>query len=409
MGRILVGIGGGIAAYKVCELVSQWVQQGHQVKVILTPPATQFITPLTVSTLSRQPAYTDADFWQPTGRPLHIELGEWADVIVIAPLTADLLAKMAHGLADDLLTSTLLASTAPVLVAPAMNSTMWQQVSVQQNYQALLAWPRIHSVGVRAGLLACDAVGPGRLAEPWEINTWVHSLLLTQGKRDLQPYKILVTAGGTREYLDPVRFLGNPATGAMGIALAQAALSRGAQVTLVYAHTTQPIPAVAQAIPVTSAQEMYAAVLACFPTQDWCLMAAAVSDVQPATYHPTKLPKQALPACLPLQLAPDVLKHLGQIKRADQLLVGFAAQTGDLETPAREKLQAKNLDAIVANPIDQPGAGFGSDQNEGIWLDRCGQRRVWPRTSKLHLAHQILDAARELYVSSSDSSASSVG
>lgn len=408
MGRILVGIGGGIAAYKVCELVSQWVQQGHQVRVILTSTATRFVTPLTLSTLSRHCAYTDGDFWQPTGRPLHIELGEWADVLVIAPATADLLAKMAQGLADDLLTNTLLASTAPVVVAPAMNSTMWQQVSVQHNYQTLQQWPRCHSVGVRAGLLACDAVGPGRMAEPWEIDAWVNSLLITGGRRDLQGYNVLVTAGGTREHLDPVRFLGNPASGAMGIALAQAALSRGARVTLIHGPLTQPTPAVDHVISVTSAQEMYAAVLAAFPEQHWCLLAAAVSDVQPGTRHATKLPKQALPDCLPLQPAPDIAHHLGNIKHPEQLLIGFAAQTGDIEAPARDKLRAKNLDAIVANPIDVPGVGFGSEYNEAVWLDRRGQRRVWSRTTKLHLAHQILDAARELYDSSSVSS-SSVG
>ncbi|MEN9227241.1 MAG: bifunctional phosphopantothenoylcysteine decarboxylase/phosphopantothenate--cysteine ligase CoaBC [Gloeomargarita sp. HHBFW_bins_205] len=408
MGRILVGIGGGIAAYKVCELVSQWVQQGHQVRVILTSTATRFVTPLTLSTLSRHCAYTDGDFWQPTGRPLHIELGEWADVLVIAPATADLLAKMAQGLADDLLTNTLLASTAPVVVAPAMNSTMWQQVSVQHNYQTLQQWPRCHSVGVRAGLLACDAVGPGRMAEPWEIDAWVNSLLITGGRRDLQGYNVLVTAGGTREHLDPVRFLGNPASGAMGIALAQAALSRGARVTLIHGPLTHPTPAVDHVISVTSAQEMYAAVLAVFPEQHWCLLAAAVSDVQPGTRHATKLPKQALPDCLPLQPAPDIAQHLGNIKHPEQLLIGFAAQTGDIEAPARDKLRAKNLDAIVANPIDVPGVGFGSEYNEAVWLDRQGQRRVWSRTTKLHLAHQILDAARELYDSSSVSS-SSVG
>ncbi|MCS6782239.1 MAG: bifunctional phosphopantothenoylcysteine decarboxylase/phosphopantothenate--cysteine ligase CoaBC [Gloeomargarita sp. SKYBB_i_bin120] len=405
MGRILVGIGGGIAAYKVCELVSQWVQQGHQVQVVLTSQALQFVTPLTLSTLSRRPAYTDADWWQPTGRPLHIELGEWAEVMVVAPLTANLLAKVAHGLAEDLLTNTLLASPAPVLVAPAMNATMWAQPAVQHNYQTLLAWPRFHSVGVRAGLLACDAVGPGRMAEPWEIDAWVNSLLLTGGQRDLQPHRILVTAGATREYLDPVRFLSNPASGGMGFALAQAAQSRGARVTLIHAHVTQPVPQVTQVIRVGSAQEMATAVRDLFPDHDWCLMAAAVGDVQPATYHATKLPKQALPDCLPLQPTPDILQHLGQIKRPDQLLIGFAAQTGDLETPAREKLQRKHLDAIVANPVDVPGVGFDSPDNQGLWLDRLGQRRVWPRTPKLHLAHQILEAARELYASSCASSA----
>ena len=407
MGRILVGIGGGVAAYKVCELISRWVQADHQVRVILTPTAEQFMTPLTVSTLSRQRAYTDRDFWQAQGRPLHIELGEWAEVMVLAPLTADLLAKIAQGLADDLLTNTLLASTAPVLVAPAMNTTMWQQMSVQKNYQTLRQWPRFYTVGVRSGLLACDAVGAGRMAEPAEIDPWVHSLLITQGKRDLSPYKILVTAGGTREHLDPVRFFGNPATGQMGLALAQAAGHRGATVTFVHAPMQQPIPPFARVSAVTSGQEMYDAVLAEFPHQDWCLMAAAVGDVQPATYSPHKLPKRDLPLCLPLQPVPDILQALAGKKQPHQLLIGFAAQSGDIEPPAWEKLTAKNLDAIIANPVDRPGAGFGSRTNQGIWLDRRGQKIPLPAAPKLTLAHQILDAAGAFY--SSVASASAAG
>ena len=410
MGRILVGIGGGIAAYKICELISRWVQENHQVRVILTQMAERFITPLTVSTLSRQPAYTDGDFWQATGRPLHIELGEWAEVILVAPLTADLLAKIAHGQADDLLTNTLLASTAPVLVAPAMNTTMWQKQSVQDNYQKIQAWGQFHSVGIRSGLLACDAVGPGRMAQPEEIHPWVHSLLITNGQRDLAGYKILVTAGGTREHLDPVRFLGNPATGAMGLALAQAAHHRGAEVTLIHASLGGSLPALDRVVAVTSGAEMYQAVVTSFPAQDWCLMAAAVGDVQPRHYHPEKLPKKDLPDCLPLQPVPDILQALGSSKQPHQLLVGFAAQTGDITSPAWEKLQHKNLDAIVANPVDEPGAGFGSITNRGIWLNRLGQRRDLPLVPKLTLAHQILDACRDFYVSvSPPSSPSSAG
>jgi phosphopantothenoylcysteine decarboxylase/phosphopantothenate--cysteine ligase len=403
MGRILVGIGGGIAAYKVCELISHWVQQGHQVRCIVTAAAERFITPLTVSTLSRQPAYTEGNFWQPTGRPLHIELGEWAEVILIAPLTADLLAKMAQGCADDLLTSTLLASTAPVLVAPAMNTTMWQQPAVQRNYAQLNQWPQFHTVGVRSGVLACDAVGAGRMAEPEEIHPWVESLLLTKGQRDLAGYKILVTAGGTREHLDPVRFLGNPATGAMGVALAQAAQHRGAKVTLIHAPMTIPPPALDRVVAVTSGAEMYQAVMAAFPNQDWCLMAAAVGDVQPCTYHPAKLRKEDLPTCLPLQPVPDILQALSDHKQPHQILVGFAAQTGELTAPAWNKLQCKRLDAIVANPVDEPGTGFGSPTNRAIWMDRHGRQREWPLLPKLALAHAILDATRTLYEDASSS------
>ncbi len=227
--RVLIGVGGGIAAYKVCELVSSLFKAGAEVKIILTNCAQAFITPLTLATLSRHRAYTDADFWQPTHkRPLHIDLGEWAEVLVIAPLTANTLAKLAYGMADNLLTNTVLASKCPVLLAPAMNTEMWEQVAVQRNWQQLLVDKRYHGMQTSYGLLACDRVGAGRMAEPGEIFTHVRSLLHTQGRRDLLGKQVLISAGGTREYLDPVRFIGNPSTGKMGLALAQAALHRGA-------------------------------------------------------------------------------------------------------------------------------------------------------------------------------------
>src|SRR4028119_1084919 len=216
--KVLIGIGGGIAAYKVCEVISSLFKSGGEVRVILTRSAQEFITPLTVATLSRHQAYTDDDFWQAiNGRPLHIELGEWADVLLLAPLTANTLGKLTYGLADNLLTNTVLASTSPVLLAPAMNTDMWEQVAVQRNWQQLLQDPRYHSVGPGAGLLACDRIGAGRMAEPPEIIASVQSLLHTQGKRDLAGKRVLISAGGTREHLDPVRFIGNPSTGKMGL------------------------------------------------------------------------------------------------------------------------------------------------------------------------------------------------
>ena len=235
--RVLIGVGGGIAAYKVCEVISTLVQTGIEVRAILTAAAQDFITPLTLTTLCRHPAYTDKNLWQPTHtRPLHIELGEWADVLLLAPLTANTLAKLATGLADNLLTNTVLASTGPILVAPAMNTTMWRQPPVQRNWQQLIQDNRYHTLGPDLGLLACDTVGAGRMSEPPAIVTYVKSLLWTGGKRDLKGKHLLISAGGTREHLDPVRFLGNPATGKMGIALAEAACHRGATVTLVHGH-----------------------------------------------------------------------------------------------------------------------------------------------------------------------------
>ncbi|MBD1897097.1 bifunctional phosphopantothenoylcysteine decarboxylase/phosphopantothenate--cysteine ligase CoaBC [Coleofasciculus sp. FACHB-129] len=396
--RVLIGIGGGIAAYKVCEVISALAKTGVEVRAILTDSAQAFITPLTVATLSRHPAYTDENFWQPTrGRPLHIELGEWAEVFAIAPLTANTLGKLAYGFADNLLTNTVLASTCPVLLAPAMNTDMWEQVAVQRNWQQVFADKRYHGVGPGAGLLACDRVGAGRMAEPAEILPQITSLLHTGGKQDLAGKRVLISAGGTREHLDPVRFIGNPSTGKMGLALAQAALHRGASVTLVHGPMeTQLIASLqslqkAKSIGVMSAQQMQQAMLECFPDADLIVMSAAVADVKPAEYSTQKLPKRSLPASLPLESVPDIVAELASLKQPHQKLIGFAAQTGDIVTPALEKLQKKNLDAIVANPIDQADAGFGSDNNQAVFLDNQGRKLEVEPCSKLQMAHALFD------------------
>jgi len=396
--RILIGISGGIAAYKVCEVISALAKQGFEVRAILTQAAQAFITPLTVSTLCRHPAYTDDMFWQAThDRPLHIELGEWADLFVLAPLTANTLAKLVYGMADNLLTNTVLASTCPVLLAPAMNTDMWEQPPVQQNWQAIQTQPRIHSSAPSAGILACDRVGTGRMAEPATILAHIESLLYTKGQRDLVGKHILLSAGGTREFLDPVRFLGNPSTGKMGIALAQAALHRGATVTLVHTlgATFAALPGV-RSLAVTSADEMQQALFACFPDADWIIMAAAVADVKPASYSPKKLPKRSLPSTLSLEPVPDILAALAALKQPHQKLIGFAAQSGDIVTPALEKLQRKKLDAIAANPIDQPDSGFGSESNQAVLLDQQGRKQVVALCSKLQMAHQLLDFVQAL-------------
>ncbi|MBD1901056.1 bifunctional phosphopantothenoylcysteine decarboxylase/phosphopantothenate--cysteine ligase CoaBC [Trichocoleus sp. DQ-A3] len=396
--RVLIGIGGGIAAYKVCEVISALAKTGVEVRAILTDSAQAFITPLTVATLSRHPAYTDENFWQPTrGRPLHIELGEWAEVFAIAPLTANTLGKLAYGFADNLLTNTVLASTCPVLLAPAMNTDMWEQVAVQRNWQQVFADKRYHGVGPGAGLLACDRVGAGRMAEPAEILPQITSLLHTGGKQDLAGKRVLISAGGTREHLDPVRFIGNPSTGKMGFALAQAALHRGASVTLVHGPMeTQLIASLqslqkAKSIGVMSAHQMQQAMLECFPDADLIVMSAAVADVKPAEYSTQKLPKRSLPASLPLESVPDIVAELASLKQPHQKLIGFAAQTGDIVTPALEKLQKKNLDAIVANPIDQADAGFGSDNNQAVFLDNQGRKVEIEPCSKLQMAHALFD------------------
>lgn len=394
--RVLIGIGGGIAAYKLCEVVSRLFQAGIEVRVILTQTACQFITPLTLSTLARHPAYTDSDFWQPSHSPLHIELAEWADILVIAPLTANTLAKLAHGLADNLLTNTVLASRCPVLLAPAMNTEMWEQQAVQRNWQELFVDCRYHSLGPDAGLLACDRVGSGRMAEPTEIITSIQSLLHTKGDRDLVGKRVLISTGGTREYLDPVRYIGNPSTGKMGLALAQAAQHRGANVTLVHAPASWQMPLGIQTISVVSAAQMQQAILANFAAADLIIMAAAVADVKPGEYTDQKLPKKLLPAMLPLEFVPDIVAQLGQQKQPNQCLIGFAAQTGDIVTPAWEKLRNKQLDGIVANPIDQPNSGFGGDFNQAVFLDKNGRQITIESCSKLQLAHYLWDFVKEI-------------
>ncbi len=392
--RVLIGISGGIAAYKVCNVVSALAKAQIEVRVILTDSAQAFVSPLTFSTLSRNPAYTDALFWDAANsRPLHIELGEWADLIAIAPLTANTLAKLTHGLADNLLTNTVLASTCPVLLAPAMNTDMWEQRSTQRNWRDLLSDPRYHSADPGEGILACDRVGTGRMAESEELLVHIRSLLHTHGKRDLSGKRVLISAGGTREHIDPVRFIGNPSTGKMGIAIAQAALHRGAQVTLVHAQIESQLlaPIQAHCIPVTSSAEMQQAMKANFTNADYVVMSAAVGDVRPDLCSESKLPKDQLPQSLELVSIPDIVAELSTSKKPHQLLIGFAAQTGDFVTPAINKLKRKNLDAIVANPVDQSNSGFGSDMNQAVLIDRSGRQLAIAQCSKLELAHQLFD------------------
>ncbi|HBK98436.1 MAG TPA: bifunctional phosphopantothenoylcysteine decarboxylase/phosphopantothenate--cysteine ligase CoaBC [Microcoleaceae bacterium UBA10368] len=390
--RVLIGVSGGIAAYKVCEVVSTLAKAGVEVRAILTDAAGEFVTPLTFATLCRQGAFTDKDFWEAShGRPLHIQLGEWAEVLAIAPLTANTLAKLAGGFADNLLTNTVLASKCPILLAPAMNTDMWEQPAVQRNWREVLTDGRYHAIEPGAGMLACDREGLGRMAEPSEILSHIESLLYTKGDRDLAGKRVLISAGGTREHLDPVRFIGNPSTGKMGIALAQAAWHRGAIVTLVHSITGEvPLRGV-RSIALTSAQEMRQEMLECFPDADLTVMAAAVADVKPTEYHSEKLPKRSLPNALPLTPVPDILAELGKLKQPHQKLIGFAAQTGDLVKPALEKLRAKKLDVIAANPIDKIGAGFGSNTNQAILINAEGKQVEIAPCSKLEMAHRLFD------------------
>ncbi|EKV03625.1 phosphopantothenoylcysteine decarboxylase/phosphopantothenate--cysteine ligase [Leptolyngbya sp. PCC 7375] len=399
--KILVGISGGIAAYKVCEVVSTLAKAGAEVRVILTSSAEAFVSALTFATLSRHNAYTDDNFWSADqARPLHIELAEWADCFLIAPLTANTLGKLAHGLADNLLSNTVLASTCPVLLAPAMNTDMWLQPSVQRNWHQVLTDERYHAVGPTAGRLACDRIGTGRMAEPQTILAALESLKHTQGRHDLKGKRILISTGSTQEFIDAVRYIGNPSTGRMGIALATAAVHRGAHVSLVHGpmerHLRQTIPDPVQTTSVVSAADMEAALIAQLDTVDWIIMAAAVADMRPQLHVTGKLAKADLPNPLPLEPVTDIAAKLSASKRADQTLVGFAAQTGDIIEPALGKLQRKGLDALVANPVDQPESGFGSDRNHGIFLDKYGQQITLATDTKLSMAHKIYSLLRKI-------------
>ena len=398
--RIVVGVCGGIAAYKVCQLVSTLAKAGAEVKVVLTQSAAEFVTPLTFATLARHPAYVDADFWhRSAGRPLHIQLADWAEAIAIAPLTANTLAKLAYGLADNLLTNLFLASNCPVLLAPAMNTQMWTQDSVQRNWQQLLADARYRSMTPAAGRLACDAEGTGRLPEPEAIATQLLAVLWTHGRADWQGKQVLVSGGGTREFLDAVRFIGNPSSGKMGWAIARAARDRGATVTFVHAPLSlsadQPLEGI-ETVAVTSSAEMRSALLEHFSLADVTMMSAAVGDVRPEHSVEGKLPKSQLPDCLPLAPIPDIVQELCQKKNQRQTVIGFAAQTGDPLPPAIAKLERKGLDAIVANAIDRPDSGFASACNQATFVAKDGRQQEIPRCSKLELAHQLLDFVKTL-------------
>ncbi|WP_258359400.1 bifunctional phosphopantothenoylcysteine decarboxylase/phosphopantothenate--cysteine ligase CoaBC [Moorella sulfitireducens (nom. illeg.)] len=388
---VLLGVCGGIAAYKAAELCRLLVQEGATVQVIMTAGAREFISPLTFSVLTGQPALTE--IFKPGGEdPLtHIDLADRADLFLVAPATANILAKLAAGLADDLLTTTALAVTCPTLVAPAMNVNMYAKAAVQENLATLerRGWGIVEP---EEGFLACGTTGKGRLAGLERIVAACRRALAPGDYRDVA---VLVTAGGTREPLDPVRYIGNYSSGKMGYALARAAWERGARVTLVTASPLPPPPEV-EVIRVQTAAEMLAAVEGRFEGSDIVLKAAAVADFRPVAQAANKIKKDAKQG-LNLELEPtvDILAYLGRRKKR-QILVGFAAETQDLLANARQKLQNKHLDLMVANDVTRPGAGFGSDTNIVTLLYPDGSKEELPRLSKPEVAHRILDAVKNL-------------
>ncbi len=383
---VVVGLTGGIACYKACEVVRLLVGAGARVQVIMSAGAQQFVTPLTLQTLSGQPVATDTFSLTQESEIGHIRLADQPDAIVIAPATANVLGKLAGGIADDLLTTVLLATRAPLVLAPAMNVHMWEHPAVQENLARLLGrGARI--VGPASGALACGYEGTGRLAEPADIVEEVGCALTPQ---DLKGVRVLVSAGPTREPIDPVRYLSNRSSGKMGHALARVARRRGAEVTLVSGPTALTPPPGVHVVRVTTAREMAAAVDEAFPAATVVVMSAAVADYRPREAAARKLKKDSAALTLELERNPDILAGLG-LRKGPRLLVGFAAETHDVAAEARRKLRAKQLDLIVANDVGAPGAGFDGDTNAVRLLDAAGRDEVLPLLDKEEVATRVLD------------------
>lgn len=391
--EVVLGVTGGIAAYKSVEIVSRLTKLGASVHVIMTKNATEFVTPLTFETMSHHPVVTDTFARPETWEVEHIALAQRAEVFVIAPATANCLAKMACGLADDMLSTTVLATKAPVLLAPAMNTGMWTAPATQANVRTL-AERGVRFVGPASGMLACGDTGAGRMSEPAEVAEAICALLCP--RRDYEGLRVLVTAGATRERLDPVRYLSNDSSGKMGFALAEAAAARGAEVTLVCGATTAQPPKGVPVVQVASTQELYEAVTSRAQEQDVIIQAAAPADYRFAETFPQKLKKAAgTPLTLTLVENPDIAAAVGRMKRPGQTLVGFAAETEHVLSNARAKLQKKNLDLIIANDVSQPGAGFNVDTNI-VTLITADGTRAYPLRTKRALADDILDAVQAL-------------
>ena len=382
--RVVLGVAGGIAAYKAVEICRGLMDAGAWVSPVLTEDATRFVGALTFSALASEPARTSL-FGGPDPIP-HTRLGQAADLVVVAPATARLLGKYAAGISDDLLSATLLATRAPVLVAPAMHTEMWEHPAVRENL-ATLRRRGVHVVDPESGRLAGGDVGEGRLAEPGRIVAAAAGVL-ARG-HDLAGVRVLVTAGGTREAIDPVRFVGNRSSGKMGYALAQVAASRGAAVTLVTTQTQDVTPTVT-VVPVESAEDMHREVLARFAAVDVVVMAAAVADFRPKAVAGEKLKKRdGLPEIV-LEPTPDILAALGAAK-AGQVLVGFAAETERLRENAASKLAAKQVDLMVANDVSADDSGFEVDTNRALVLDAAGRAESLPLMTKDALAEWLVD------------------
>ncbi|MCI7019640.1 MAG: bifunctional phosphopantothenoylcysteine decarboxylase/phosphopantothenate--cysteine ligase CoaBC [Clostridiales bacterium] len=389
---VLLGVTGGIAAYKAAALASALVKQHAAVEVVMTRHATEFITPLTFEQLTGRKAMVDTFDRNFVHQVEHISLAQRTDLVIIAPATANICAKLAHGLADDMLTTTVLACRCPKLIAPAMNTNMYENPVTQDNLDTLrrYGWEVISPA---SGRLACGAVGPGKLPEPDELLQ--HVLYHLAMSHDLKGKQVLVTAGPTQESLDPVRYLTNHSTGKMGYALARMAMLRGADVTLVSGPVSIAPPPFVRVVPAVSAQDMFAAVTANAPKSDYIFMAAAVADYTPVQYADDKIKKHDGCLQIPLKRTQDILGYLGEHRRDDQVICGFSMETRDMLENSRAKLQKKRVDMICANNLKVPGAGFGVDTNVITIITQAGITEL-PLLSKDAAANAILDQAMTL-------------
>ena len=384
---VVLGVTGSIAAYKIASLASKLVKLHADVHVLMTQNATNFITPITFETLTGNKCLIDTFDRNFQFDVAHVSLAKKADVMLIAPASANVIGKIANGIADDMLTTTVMASTAPVLISPAMNTHMYENPIVQDNLQKLERFG-YKIIAPAVGMLACHDVGAGKMPEPEMLLDWI--LREIACKKDLQGKKILVTAGPTQEAVDPVRYLTNHSTGKMGYALARCAMLRGADVTLVTGPTAIIPPPFVQTVAVTSAEEMYQEVTKRAAEQNAIIMAAAVADYRPATVSAEKQKKQAGDAVLPLSRTKDILAYLGEHKPAGQFLCGFSMETQHMLENSRAKLKQKHLDMICANNLKVAGAGFGTDPNV-VTLIQAQKEQELPLQSKEAVGHAILD------------------
>lgn len=384
---VVLGVTGSIAAYKIASLASKLVKLHADVHVLMTQNATNFITPITFETLTGNKCLIDTFDRNFQFDVAHVSLAKKADVMLIAPASANVIGKIANGIADDMLTTTVMASTAPVLISPAMNTHMYENPIVQDNLQKLERFG-YKIIAPAVGMLACHDVGAGKMPEPEMLLDWI--LREIACKKDLQGKKILVTAGPTQEAVDPVRYLTNHSTGKMGYALARCAMLRGADVTLVTGPTAITPPPFVQTVAVTSAEEMYQEVTKRAAEQNAIIMAAAVADYRPATVSAEKQKKQAGDAVLPLSRTKDILAYLGEHKPAGQFLCGFSMETQHMLENSRAKLKRKHLDMICANNLKVAGAGFGTDTNV-VTLIQAQKEQELPLQSKETVGYAILD------------------